>query len=355
MADQVVVSGSPGEGVEATARACNPARLTTRNDRRPGRLKTLLMAGVFAGLSGSAFAAGTPELPTGGVFVAGSGVITNPSSSALQVRQSSARGVIDWRSFSIGQGGAVTILNGQGATLNRVTGGQMSILRGGLTATGSVYLVNPQGVVVGPEGRILAGGTIGLSTRDINTSAFMSGGSLTARGDSVGEVSNLGRILSRRGDVFLIGASVSNSGDISASSGVAGLAAGDEVLLAPADGARGLYVASGAGRGDVTTSGRIEAASAALVSAGGSVYTLAGNRTGSIQATGVRNAGGEVWLSAPEGEVRVDGRVEARNGGQITVSGLDVVVGSDAVLDASGASGGCATPMATAGSKPPAA
>ncbi|AWM76741.1 hypothetical protein HYN04_02565 [Phenylobacterium parvum] len=298
------------------------------------------MAGVFAGLSSSAFAAGAPELPSGGVFVAGSGAITNPSSSALQVRQSSARGVIDWRSFSIGQGGVVTILNGQGATLNRVTGGQMSILRGGLTATGSVYLVNPQGVVVGPEGRILAGGTIGLSTRDINTSAFMSGGSLTARGESVGEVSNLGRILSRRGDVFLIGASVFNSGDISASSGVAGLAAGDEVLMAPADGARGLYVAAGAGRGDVTTSGRIEAASAALVSAGGSVYTLAGNRTGSIQATGVRNAGGEVWLSAPEGEVRVDGRVEARNGGQITVSGLDVVVESGAVLDASGASGG---------------
>ncbi|MFM1960819.1 MAG: hypothetical protein RL588_2336, partial [Pseudomonadota bacterium] len=326
--------------MEATSLACNPARLTPRRDRRPGRLKSLLLAGVFAGVSGSALAAGSPELPTGGVFVAGSGSITNPSASALQVRQSTARGVIDWRSFSIGQGGVVTILNGQGATLNRVTGGQMSILRGGLTATGSVYLVNPQGVVVGPEGRILAGGTIGLSTRDIATSAFMGGGSLNARGDSVGEVTNLGRILSRRGDVFLVGASVLNGGEISAPGGVAGLAAGDDVLMAPADGARGLYVASGAGRGDVTAAGKIDAASAELISAGGSVYTLAGNRAGSIQATSVRNAGGQVWLSAPEGEVRVDGRVEARNGGQITVSGRDVAVGSGAVLDASGTSGG---------------
>ncbi|MFM8375636.1 MAG: filamentous hemagglutinin N-terminal domain-containing protein, partial [Phenylobacterium sp.] len=346
MVDQVDVSGSPGEGVEALPLACNPARLTDSafTRRRRGALKSLLLSGVFAGLSSAAFAGGAPELPTGGVFVAGSGVISSPSASALQVRQATARGVIDWRSFSIGQGGQVTILNGQGATLNRVTGGQMSILRGGLSATGSVFLVNPQGVVVGPEGRILAGGAIGLSSRDIANSAFMAGGNLTARGDSVGDVTNLGRILSRRGDVFLIGASVLNGGEIAAPNGLVGLAAGETVLMAPAEGARGLYVSSGAsGAGDVTVSGRIEAASVALASAGGSVYTLAGNRGGAIQATGVRSAGGEVWLSAPEGEVRVDGAIQARkgpDGGLITVSGRAVAVGSAAVLDASGQSGG---------------
>jgi hypothetical protein len=83
-----------------------------------------------------------PELPTEGAFTAGSGVIGPPIAGNLQVQQTSARGIIDWRTFSIGPGGAVSILNGQGATLNRVTGSQMSLIRGTLSATGSVYLVN---------------------------------------------------------------------------------------------------------------------------------------------------------------------------------------------------------------------
>jgi filamentous hemagglutinin family protein len=262
----------------------------------------------------------------------------------LQVQQTSARGIIDWRTFSIGTGGAVSILNGQGATLNRVTGGQMSVIRGTLSATGSVYLVNPQGVVVGSEGRILAGGAIGLLTRDISNTDFLAGGPFTARGQTDAGVVNLGRIISRDGDVFLVGASVLNDGEISAGSGLAGLAAADTVVIAPGEGIRGLYVAAGSGgSGDVTVSGRIDAAAAALQSAGGDVYVLAGNRAGSVQATGVSQSGGQVWLSAPEGEVRVDGGVRATKGdagGDITLSGRGVTVGGSAVLDATGNSGG---------------
>ena len=143
MAGHQYVSGSSGEDVETTALALKPARSPGR--RRSRQLKSLLLAGVFAGLSGGAFAEGAPELPTDGVFVAGSGVIGPPIAGNLQVQQTSARGIIDWRTFSIGQGGAVSILNGQGATLNRVTSSQMSVIRGSLSATGSVYLVNPQG------------------------------------------------------------------------------------------------------------------------------------------------------------------------------------------------------------------
>ena len=318
--------------------ACSPAHRRTR------KLKILLLAGVFAGLAGSALAQGVPELPTDGTFTAGSGVIGPPIAGNLEVQQASARGIIDWRTFSIGQGGTVSILNGQGATLNRVTGGQMSVIRGTLSATGSVYLVNPQGVVVSSEGRILAGGAIGVLTRDISNTEFLGGGPFTARGQTDAGVVNLGRIISRDGDVFLVGASVLNDGEISAGSGLAGLAAADTVVIAPGEGIRGLYVAAGSGgSGDVTVSGRIDAAAAALQSAGGDVYVLAGNRAGTVQATGVSQSGGEVWLSAPEGEVRVDGSARATKGdagGDITLSGRRVTVGGSAVLDATGNSGG---------------
>lgn len=328
--------------METRALGLNPAR-------SPGRhgfpsLKSILLAGVFAGLAGGALAEGGPELPTDGVFAAGSGVIGPAIGGNLQVQQTSARGIIDWRTFSIGQGGAVSILNGQGATLNRVTSGQLSVIRGTLSATGSVYLVNPQGVVVSGEGRILAGGAVGLLTRDISNTDFLAGGPFTARGQSDAGVVNLGAIVSREGDVFLVGSSVLNAGEISAGSGLAGLAAGDTVVLAPGEGVRGLYVAAGSGgRGDVSVTGRIDAAAAALQSAGGNVYVLAGNRSGTVQATGVSRSGGEIWLSAPEGEVQVDGALRAlkgEDGGDITLSGRTVSVGGSAVLDASGSRGG---------------
>ena len=65
--------------------------------------------------------------------------------------------------------------NGSGATLNRVTGGNLSQIDGSLKATGSVYLINPQGIVIGPGGQVIANGSFVASTRDVSNSGFMSG------------------------------------------------------------------------------------------------------------------------------------------------------------------------------------
>ena len=104
-------------------------------------------------------------LPDGGHFVAGSGSISGNADS-LRVNQTSGRGVIDWSHFSIGGGNRVTFDNGNGATLNRVTGGDPSAIFGTLSATGSVYLINPQGILIGPGGVISTGGRFVASTLD---------------------------------------------------------------------------------------------------------------------------------------------------------------------------------------------
>ncbi|MGF6413445.1 hypothetical protein OKW37_005180 [Paraburkholderia sp. MM5482-R2] len=72
-------------------------------------------------------------LPQGGAFVRGQGAMTSGTTS-LTIDQSSSRGVIDWHSFSIGNGNTVAFNNGSGATLNRVTGGDPSSILGKLTA-----------------------------------------------------------------------------------------------------------------------------------------------------------------------------------------------------------------------------
>jgi filamentous hemagglutinin family protein len=289
-----------------------------------------------------------PALPQGGQFVAGQGSIGAATGNALTITQTSARGIIDWRSFNIGQGASVTVQNGAGATLNRVTGGDLSQILGSLRATGSLYLVNPQGVVIGSSGVVVTGGRFVASSLDIANDAFMAGGTLVFRGSTEhAEVRNLGSISSTGGDVILISRSVRNEGTITAPRGTAALTAGTEVLLREGpEGHRGMVRVSGAS-GDVTNTGRIEAAQAELRAAGGNIYALAGNTGGVIRATGTETRQGRVWLSAGAGtgggNVVHEGRIEARNadgtGGQVTVRAGNAVSNTGTIA-ADGSSGG---------------
>jgi large exoprotein involved in heme utilization and adhesion len=81
--------------------------------------------------------AGAGTLPTSGRYVAGSGSIQG-SGNGMTIDQNGARGIIDWQSFSIGEGQTVQFDNGSGATLNEVTGNNLSEIAGSLKATGSV-------------------------------------------------------------------------------------------------------------------------------------------------------------------------------------------------------------------------
>ena len=287
--------------------------------------------------SGTALAGGNPVLPSGGGFVAGSGTIAG-SGGNLTISQQSARGIIDWKSFAIGQGGSVQFNNGSGATLNRVTGGDLSSILGSLKATGSLYLINPNGVVVGASGVVVTNGHFVASTLDVANNAFMAGSTLVFKGSSNASVKNLGAISSTGGDVILIAHDVSNAGTLSAPQGTVAMAAGQEVLVQ--DSADDHVFVDAAG-GDVTNSGAIDAAQVALKAAGGNVYALAGD-SGVIRATGTAVKNGQVWLTATGGDVEVSGAVSAHNadgsGGAINAgdwSTAKTTVASGAVLDAS--------------------
>jgi filamentous hemagglutinin family protein len=286
-----------------------------------------------------AHAAG-PVLPTGGNVVAGSAVIGSPAGGALAINQSSSKAIIDWNGFSIGQGGAVAFNNGKGATLNRVTGGSISSLDGLLTATGSVYVINPNGVIVGKSGVVNVGGTFVASTLDVSNASFLSGGPLSFMGASNAAVLNYGKIGALGGDVALIAAKVSNAGEIDAANGDAGLLAGYKVVLTDASLDQGRFAVELGGSGtSATNSGLIQAADAELRAEGGNVYALAGDTAGVVRATGVSTGGGHVWLVADGGTLDVAGTLEAQGAGgtagSIETSGQTVSVGA-ASIDAHG-------------------
>jgi len=295
-------------------------------------------ASLCAGVSLLALApAQAQQMPSGGQVVAGTARIGS-SGSTTTVTQTSRNAVIDWSGFSIGKGGSVTFANGSGATLNRVAGLDPSVIAGRISATGSVYLINPAGVVISSSGHVVVGGDFVASTLAVDPAQFMAGqiGAFSGNG---GTVSNAGTIESRGGNVALIGGSVNNSGSLLAPAGVVAMVAGDDVLLDPGAGNGHLLVAAASGGGDVTSSGRIVAAAAELVAARGNVYALAGNGGGVIEAAGSATGGGRIWLTAGD-TAEVGGTLDADKGGTIAVTGQTVSLTSSAVLSANGTSGG---------------
>jgi filamentous hemagglutinin family protein len=311
--------------------------------QRPRPIKTIWLvidfsvASLFVGHV--SFAAGV--LPQGGQFVAGSGSIAQNGAN-MTITQSGARGIIEWNSFSIGSRGNVSIDNGTGATLNRVTGSDASRILGTLSSTGSIYLVNPNGIVIGRNGVVSTGGRFVASTLDVPNDTFLNppviGGSLYT-GSSNANVVNLGKISSSGGDVFLISANkTTNRGTIDAPNGNAELAAGRQVRLF--DGTYQQVSVDVGSAGTVTNSGTVQAAIINLQAADGNIFALAGH-SGALRATGTATRAGHVWLVANTTDTNaivnagnIDARgaqISARNadgsGGTIDMSGKDVQVG----------------------------
>ena len=314
-------------------------------------------------------------LPTGGSVGSGTATINSTSATSLLITQSSRNAIINWGTFSIGAGNAVHFENGSGATLNRVTGFAPSLIDGALSASGSVYLVNPNGITVGPSGTVSIGGSFIASTHDVSDAAFNAGGAMTFSGTSRASVINYGTIGALGGDVALIARKVENAGTITAPNGTVALAAGYEVLMRDAALSDGKFVVKvGGADTEAKTSGVIKAAEAELKANGGNVYALAGNTESITKATGVASKGGRVFLTAGDsgtvevrqkvvaraapasgkakggeiriagGKVKVSGTLDAKGegdkGGTVVVTGTNIALASGAAIDAAGTTGG---------------
>ncbi|WP_244830227.1 filamentous hemagglutinin N-terminal domain-containing protein [Caballeronia sp. TF1N1] len=295
----------------------------------------------------TAMAAGV--LPQGGHYAAGAGSIAGQNGQLVITQPGPTRGVIDWKSFSIGTSNAVVFNNGTGATLNRVTGGSPSEILGRLSATGGLYVINPQGIVVGPSGVVTTGGRFVASTLDVANDAFMkNSGALTLAGKSDGFVINLGSISSSGGDVFLIAQrAVVNAGSVKAPKGTAELAVGEKVLLQDSKSSKQVFVQTGSD-GVIVNKGRIDAAQIDLQAADGNVYALAGEGT-RVRATGTATRDGHVWLVAGDGKVTQRGVVTAKNadgsGGTVDTQAAQLAFGDNAEVHA--AQWNIATPSIT--------
>tara|TARA_R110002096_G_scaffold316010_12_gene510377 strand:+ start:17 stop:6946 length:6930 start_codon:yes stop_codon:yes gene_type:complete len=254
--------------------------------------------------------------PSGGSIILGDAQIHDPSGNTLSIEQFSDRAVIEWENFSIDSGQLTQFFQpgASSAVLNRVVGGSPSAINGALRGNGNVWLINQNGVVIGPTGTVDVFGFL-ASSLDVSNEAFMAGGDMNFNG-GIGDTVNFGTINAAGGDVFLVGRTVANHGVIGAVDGTVGLAAGNNVLF-KSNGSERLFVS--AGEGSVTNTGEIVSAMAEL-KAHGNVGALAVNNTGAIRAGGVNNEGGRVVLSAVQGNVSTTGEISVANSGAIEIT-----------------------------------
>jgi filamentous hemagglutinin family protein len=338
---------------------CQGRRSTTR--ARSRRRCAALPALVALAAAPAAFAN-----PQGGSIAAGSARIVASAPGRVDVNQSSDRVIINWQGFSIGAG-ETTRFNqpsSSSTALNRVTGGDPSLILGQLSANGRILLINPNGVLFGAGSRVDLAGLV-ATTANLSDQDFQAGRLNFAlpSSRSTASVVNRGTItVAQGGLVALVAPGVSNEGVIRARLGRVTLVAadrftvdfhGDRLIQFALDDKVTHAVSAPDGvplAAAVANSGRI-------IANGGVVEMTANvargvldrviNVSGVVEARAARRVGGAILLDGGEaGTVQVSGTIDAsgrragRSGGSVRILGEHVGLFAGARVDASGDAGG---------------
>lgn len=322
-----------------------------------------------AALGGVLVAAFNPvawPLPQGPAVVNGQVVVSQPAAGTMLV-QASNGAIINWNQFSIGAGELTRFLqpSATSAVLNRVVGQNASQILGQLQANGRVFLINPNGIVIGAGARIDTNGFI-ASTLDMADADFLAGKLRFFGSASSGGIRNEGLItVGPGGRIALIAPNIENRGIIQATDGKLLLAAGRKVeitsldfegvsfeIQAPADSVINLgklLADNGAIQvfaGSLRHSGEIRA-NRLEPDADGSIRLVGSNEV-TLTADSVTRAdglgGGSIAIQSTGGDARIAGeataRGEAGKGGDIRLLGERVAVEAGTTVDASGSLGG---------------
>lgn len=367
-----------------------------RFTQRRLRLRPLAISLICAGAAPTM----AQVLPTGFTSIAG-GVTMTQSGSLMNITQPSMRGIASWQTFSIGTGGTVNIAqpSTRAVLLNRVVGDGVTIQASRIDGTlktslignpnlpgGSVFLINPSGIVFGNGASVNVGGLV-ASTLDIANDNFMPAGSENKAFDKseqlvfAGPANSLAQVRLEQGasitagpggTVALVGGSVRNDGEINVARGSVGLVSASKLTMnldfdgdglttfkVPLDGRTTFKLADLQATDKTTTAQLMNTGNVAAD--GGRVVLMAAaadvdarqlvvSQTGVIRARSLSSRNGEIVLDggqsgARSNEMLLGGTIDASGteagvaGGSITAS-ADYVRLSGLAADASGSNGG---------------
>lgn len=274
-----------------------------------------------------------PQVINGSVNFATQGNILNITNTP--------NAIINWQGFSIAPNEVTRFIQQSSGSnvLNRVVGQDSSAILGALQSNGKVYLINPNGILFGPNARVDVNGLI-ASTLDIANQDFLAGKYKFSAGTVAGKLDNQGAITTPGGgQIVLIATDVQNSGIITSPAGEILLAAGKSVQLVDTANPDMAIVVS-APENQALNLGQI-------VGQGGKVgiYGALINQRGKVSAdSAVVGENGKIVFKASKDTLLEAGSVTsatgAGKGGEIQVLGERVGLTGDAKVDVSGQTGG---------------
>lgn len=256
--------------------------------------------------------------------------------------------ILHWKTFSIDKNEKVSFIqpSENSFVLNRVVGIEKSLILGDLLSNGKVFLLNPNGILIGKDAKIDTTSFV-ASTLNLKDSDFLNKENLNFLGDSEESIINLGSIKTSK-DVYVISRSIENKGTIDANGKVL-LGCSDSVLIKP-DERTSLYILSEINENSkerigLALSGNINA-SQIEIKANGNLYDLAINLTGNIDATSLSEENGEIYLKADFGDINIlDSNITASKksgGGKIEITAENINIDGIAKIDVSNdQDGGC--------------
>jgi len=308
---------------------------------------------VAMGLTMTAFSWGNVEaMPTGGEVRSGDAEIKT-SGQTMDIDQKTSRVALDWTGFDIAKGETVRFhQNPSDIAINRILGNKASEIYGNLQAGGTVFLLNPQGILFGQGAQVDVGNLI-ASTAQVDDSfmkGFSAGGdvSLNLGEASKGKVINAGDIKAQGGLVALHAANVENTGSIINDGGKVSLSAVKNLELAIDTAGKINFETSGeTANAHTLNAGTIQADGGYVVmtaKSAGDMLSEVVNNTGIIEAkTASINDKGEILLDGGDhGTVNVSGTLDAsgladgQSGGTVRILGENTSVKDGAKLTASG-------------------
>lgn len=339
--------------------------LNTMNSLRQSHwLRVLAFVAVFGSLAW--YPVGTFANPLGEVVIHGD-VSFARNGSTLDITQSTNRAIIQWDSFSIGSGETTNFnqISSSAAVLNRVMGGSQSLIDGILRANGNVFVINPNGIILGSNSRVDVGGLL-LSTLDTPNDRFINGGDMTFSGNSAAPVSNFGTINAAGGNVFLFAQNVENHGYIGAVDGSVVMIGSNEVLLHAGGTGGNVSVSGTVGLGHVYNDNTLEGAKVDMRAVNNNAMAMAVQQKGTVRITGAEKRNGRVMLVAQggaglsqegtintgggavnmvsDGQIQIGGTTDASStnaaGGNIEIIGREINVTPAGTLRSNGTSGG---------------
>jgi len=303
---------------------------------------------LFFLLGGTSLIQANPETPT---LIEGDVGFSQPDAYTLTVSSSSSRSIIDWDEFSINTNETTNfnLPSSSSAILNRVTSSNVSNILGTIQSNGQVFIVNPNGILIGPNAVVTASAFL-ASTLDVDNTEFMNNSDMTFTCPENSDVFlvNYGTLTATDGDVVLLSYQIVNAGNITSENGVVAQGTGIEIVLQPNSTDNRISIIPHSYMSTVPIgledSTYIQALHAEL-QADGNAYQLAIKHEGWIDAQGLPGVGAAVFCNAVEGSIFENGTITSLNddadiGGQIVVTGAEVELGNSCTLYASGLYGG---------------